>query len=196
MGRGQESPRVKSTANNNPSRPVGRVLRAPFPTLPVGITIRIRGASFAWPRLFVSPMVGQLKAFRSTGRHFFFHPPPTAPSSAMLTRYYFSDYGNLVIRGTDCAPLSAKRTPYSRRGGSVIEREGGTMHRTDIVAVNAAGGEIDVVLEWLSDKSKVQEHVKCYFLHGGTRCSDRKHNLATCTMKNVRFIHPLGGFLG
>lgn len=54
-------------------------------------------------RLFVRPMVGQLKAFRRLGRHFFsFSSPPLSPPPHLPR--YFSDYGNLVIRGTDGGP--------------------------------------------------------------------------------------------
>lgn len=74
-GRGQESRRVKSTANNNPSHPVGRVLLAPSPTLPVGITIRIRGLPSLGPSIcFSNGRTAQSVPIRGTP--FFFHPSP------------------------------------------------------------------------------------------------------------------------
>lgn len=66
-------PRVESSANNNPFRPVGRFF-LPAQPLPTVLYYNSHSGFLRVARLFVRPMAGQLKAFRRFATPFFLPP--------------------------------------------------------------------------------------------------------------------------
>lgn len=72
--------RVESSANNNPFWPVGWLLSSVLHTPSSILYYNSHSAFLRMARLFVCPMVGQLKAFRRFVDAIFFPSPPPLPS--------------------------------------------------------------------------------------------------------------------